>query len=825
MLTYDAALVERVATAFSLRSPNKKALDKLVSLLSDPSSASELVVNLATGVGKTFLMAALVEYLSQQGIRDVLIVTPGRVVQAKTEQNFTVGSPRFIEGADYQPVVVTPSTYKAQAADLQDAQRVRIFIFNIQQLLSSREGVNLGTRKLQEDFGSSLYEHLQKLDSLHVIADEHHLYHSKAKAFSAAISELGAKHVVGLTATPDPEDRGKLVFEYTLGDAIADGFVKRPVIVYRPNGTSTEKLQLLDAIDVLKAKSAAYDLEAQARGRQVHPVLFVVASSIDHANDVGAMLATSEFFGSAEAVLVVTSESSQDDLESLEAVESADSPVRVIVSVNKLREGWDVSNIAVLVALRKLASQALTEQVMGRGLRLPFGTRTGRSLVDSLDIIAHDSYKALLAQKDLLAARTLPEAKSVAPAEVDQQGYAPAPENIADDAVEDAELEKWGVAEGLSTPGLLESVQRLDSIALVSDSSGAPLVEAMSVSSRLDKSDGESVVERVVPPNWTFSFPLPRVARDVVPFELVSIPDQVIDLAGRRHQASIESDEVRRTEVTSQRLQERMVIGTRDEENLQVTHKDVADRDDVIKSLREAVIDAAPELPRTPATIARVSKMVDRYLENAGPSEHWTKPWLERARQGLVSVIRAQTSEHRKSLKWSVDLEKLIVPNRNDVVLGDELQAHLGSVTPRRHEVVGGWYKHAMALAKFDAVATEFNIALILDLAPSIVHWLRLEPADGVFVQGGAGYVRYFPDFVALDSDGVLWLIEGKSDSDAQSAPVNAKKESANEWARRASDSELFSEEWRYMFATETSLKAAGGTWAGLKASADIGGS
>ena len=50
-----------------------------------------------------------------------------------------------------------------------------------------------------------------------------------------------------------------------------------------------------------------------------------------------------------------------------------------------LREGWDVKNIAVIVALRKLASQTLTEQILGRGLRLPFGCRTGSLPVDQVD--------------------------------------------------------------------------------------------------------------------------------------------------------------------------------------------------------------------------------------------------------------------------------------------------------------------------------------------------------------------------------------------------------------------------------------------------------
>ncbi|PZE23945.1 DEAD/DEAH box helicase [Curtobacterium sp. MCLR17_042] len=824
MLTYDPALIERIAAAFRLREPNKRALARIISSMDGRETGRELVADIATGVGKTFLMAALVEYASEQGCKNILIVTPGRVVQSKTEDNFRPGSRRFVQGAERVPVVLTPSTYNAQGADLADTERTHVFIFNIHQLLSSREGVNLGTRKIQEEFGASLYEYLQNAPDLLVLADEHHLYHSKAKAFNAAIRELGAQYVVGLTATPEPADREKIVFEYTLGDAIADGFVKRPVIVYRPNGTSSERLQLLDAVDVLRAKEVAYAAESAARGQSTRPVIFIVASSINHANDVGSLLAGPDFFGEREAILVVTSESSQEDLEALEAVEDVESPIRAIVSVNKLREGWDVSNIAVLVALRKLASQALTEQVMGRGLRLPFGERTGRAMVDSLDIVAHDSYRALLAQKDLLAARTLRDRPIGQDQSVDPQGYAVVPASVIEAVEGDTEDAEWVSAEGLSVPSRGSAGSGPSEVLTVANADGVPVIEAAELDDRTSEAGDQSTPAREIGPFWSFSFPLPRVSRDEMPFELVSIPDQVIDIAGRQHRASVEADEVKRTELTSHREADRTVIGTRDEENLKVTHKDIASRDDVVRILRQAVIDAAPEVPRTASTISRVNKMVDRYLKSAGPAEHWTRSWMERARQGIVGVIRAQTAEYKRSLKWSVDLERLEVPRRVDVVYGNEKNAHEGSEPPAPRAAVGGWYKHAMSLARFDAISTEWSIALILDKAPGIVRWLRLEQRDGVVVQGGAGFVRYFPDFIALDDNGVFWMIEGKSESSAGSDSVQSKKASANEWARRASDSELFSEEWRYMFVTESSIRASGDTWPGLKSSSEVGG-
>ena len=105
---------------------------------------------------------------------------------------------------------------------------------------------------------------------------------------------------------------------------------------------------------------------------------------------------------------MITSQSSDEALAALAMVEDPASPVRAVVSVDKLKEGWDVKNIAVIVALRALVSQTLTEQILGRGLRLPYGKRTSEPLIDQVDVVAHDSYRRLLAQKDNLIQQVIP---------------------------------------------------------------------------------------------------------------------------------------------------------------------------------------------------------------------------------------------------------------------------------------------------------------------------------------------------------------------------------------------------------------------------------
>ena len=61
-----------------------------------------------------------------------------------------------------------------------------------------------------------------------------------------------------------------------------------------------------------------------------------------------------------------------------------------------LKEGWDVTNLYTIVPLRAANARILIEQSIGRGLRLPYGKRTGVTAVDRLNIVAHDKFQEII---------------------------------------------------------------------------------------------------------------------------------------------------------------------------------------------------------------------------------------------------------------------------------------------------------------------------------------------------------------------------------------------------------------------------------------------
>lgn len=823
-ITYDEVLIEEIAARFDLRKPNQMALEEIVRRIADKTAGyREMVADLATGVGKTFLMSSLIEYLAQQGVRHVLVVTPGSVIQAKTLANFDAASAKYVEGADIQPFVVTPENFQAAnvGAVLRDPRRLKVFVFNVQQLIRPSDKVSRKVRDDDENLGAALYPHLQEADDLFVIADEHHLYHEKAKAFSAAIRDLHPLALVGLTATPDPADYSKVVFQYTLGEAIADGHVKVPVVVYRKDGTKDERTQLADACQLLRNKEEAYRAyrEINPDAAEVKPVVFVVCQSIGHATEVGGILAQKGFIGDGSQVLEITSQSSEVALEALAKVEESDSPIRAIVSVNMLREGWDVKNIAVIVALRKLASQTLTEQILGRGLRLPFGQRTGVPNVDQVDLVAHDSYQQLLEQKDVLRQRIQLPSTAV---EVDEQGFATSTEVDPSQPLDPMgdttpQPDPSGVG-GTGGPSSVTPIPGQQSLFDFFDED-APEDTNEGVAATLSFQESESR-QQATPPEPRYRMAkapqiiFPRRESRLVPlsFSLADVPDGEAQAAGTSFVKEVPTFLFRDALEAKRKGDDIQIVSTPQEhEEAQQTLAGL----DVVRDELIELIMRQPEVPQEKSSKNAARRLVKAFLKGAGVTDpEKTAEWGRIRRQQAAEGLRQMIRTHIKGRKMQESFEFVRIELPLEPVIIAEGSARAYDVTKFTKGLqYTGWDKNVMPVATFDAGTTEWELAKLMDRDPNIGWWVRIYTNEPAFIPTPEG--NYFPDFIAIDTDGVKWLIEGKSDKNANDADVLRKKAAGETWARAVRDEDDFGI-WRYMFATETNIKQAAGSWNGL---------
>lgn len=797
-LPYDEALIDQITSAMDLRLPNATALARVAEEIEE-DNGREVVCDLATGVGKTYLAAALIEYLAHQGVRNILFVTPGKTIYDKTIANFTPGSAKFVAGADFEPLLITAENFaRGQVGDaLHDPDQLKLFVFNVQQLIKPTVKTSRRTRVDDEFIGGALYDHLRNAGDLVIIADEHHVYRSSAKAFSNAIRDLSPRALVGLTATPDAADLDKVIYRYTLAEAIADQLVKVPVIVYRQDGLKDIDVQLADAVRLREAKEPAWLAWATAHGREpAHPVLFIVCQTIKDATSVAEKLTA--LIPDEGGVLLVTSESSDVALAQLADVESPDSPVRAIVSVDKLKEGWDVRNIGVIVGLRALASQTLTEQILGRGLRLPYGARTGIGAIDQVDLVAHESYKELLRNKDALLERLVAE-RTTGPA-------LPTPRFSEDEL--DGVIRVVTDAPETPAPGAIDTLGGLGD---------ADILIVTSIDAATERFGAEaSTIGRAMPtvkgaPHIVF----PRRDRVLTPvqFTLASVKKADAELAGTQYGAN-DKVTIQREAIKAERdLNDNVRVSVQRVESVEATQNVVT-----AAQVRADLVTRVLNLGLVPALLTEklhAEDLVDAFLAGAGvtPDSHadWTTQRAGRAEHALAALVRAAFARNERQPSYAWNPITLLQPRPLPGIINNWFDPFVV------HEWYGGWKHSAEHAASFDSNTGEFALATLIDQSEGIAWWLRLYTTDPAFIRWGpADAQRYFPDFLVIDTDGVNWVVEAKSDAAMANPDVLAKKAAALEWVHSVNDSKLFGV-WRYLLASESDIKASP-NWAALTA-------
>jgi type III restriction enzyme len=386
---------------------------------------------LATGVGKTRLMGACIYDLWRvRYYRNFFILAPGSTIYEKLRAELQPSHPKYLFTglSDFpRPAVWDGDNYLRFSPGrslFEAATQANVFVFNIGKIFSAQEKDEAGRpqfkfHRFNETLGDSFAAILQQMDDLVVLMDESHRY--RAPASLKAINNL--KPVLGLEFTATPKFKDNVLHSFSLGDAIGR-FVKSPRVVTRTNLTAADKagidqLKLKDGIYLHEEKKARLAEFCDANGyAPVKPFVLISTRDTDHAKEVREYLESVDFEGGAYRGKVIeihsrpnSKEESDENVARLLEVESPTSSVEVVVHVTMLKEGWDVSNLYTIIPLRASVSEILTEQTIGRGLRLPLPLTEAQVAelnradpeILRLNIVSHDKYEEILEARKLRA--------------------------------------------------------------------------------------------------------------------------------------------------------------------------------------------------------------------------------------------------------------------------------------------------------------------------------------------------------------------------------------------------------------------------------------
>lgn len=817
-LDIHSDVVAEIAARLDLREPNRLAVETISAEVSQYFDVDEreapfaAVLDVATGVGKTYVMTGTMELMVEaHGITDFVVIAPGSAILNKTKDNLTAGTRKsLLEPLSFEPVLITADNFASPTMRnaMDDPDQVKIYLFTVQSLLRPTSKQGRKVHKFQEGLGAEFYAHLQSVERLAVFADEHHAYFGKA--FSAAVRDLHPWVLLGLTATPHkqtPQDQ--IIYRYPLAAAIADKLVKTPVIVGRKDDRNDALTKLSDGVTLLRAKQESVASYASATGASpVNPVMLVVAKTIANADEYGEILRSSEFFGGAfaDSVLVVHSDSPDEALEALAAVEDVESKVRVIISVGMLKEGWDVKNVYVIASMRSSVSEILTEQTLGRGMRLPFGAYTDIEILDTLEVIAHERYEELLRRAGVLN-EAFVDYRTRAVLRINAQGQ----QVVVRETVE---TDANPVITPAAEPGGQEAPAPV-----VDDGVPAPVVTT--VDARTDQaSKAQLRMKQVIlrsPEAPEVKIPVLRMSAVESSFTLADITEMDAFTRLGKSLAADPEGELSRT-----LLGARVVTGRDGIRRTQLVTVSAADRlrssatlfpeDELRDRLTEMVL-ASSSVPARKNQRVAFKPLLDAFMDGLGASaQPVLSANLERAGARLVSLVE---SEQRRFMSK---------PSYHEVVElkpFDPVRATDKETSADRHSAYSrscayeGWKRSMFSVVWFDS-STERTVANMVDDDESVAWWARLHINDLPILWSSAGQ-QYNPDLLVIETEGTHWVVEVKMDKEMSTAAVQGKREAAKRWANYVSSDESVGTAWKYLLASESDVATAKGSWAALK--------
>ena len=792
-------------------------------------------------------MGAFISHLHlAHGINSFFVMAPNLTIYNKLITDFTPNTPKYVfkgiaEFATDPPEIITGDNYEAKAGTLFDqVLRCKVNIFNISKINSEvRGGRSPRIKRLSEYIGESYFDYLAELKDLVLIMDESHRY--RASAGVRAINEL--KPILGLelTATPFVEtNKGpvafkNVVYDYPLAKAMQDGFVKEPAVAtqknFDPNRFSSaeiEKIKLEDGVRL--HENVKVELETYAREASqpiVKPFMLIIARDITHAAELLKIIRSDSFFEGRYKDKVIEVDSSKtgkeedEMIERLLKVEHRDEPTEIVIHVNMLKEGWDVTNLYTIVPLRAANARILIEQSIGRGLRLPYGKRTGVKAVDRLSIVAHDRFQEIIDEanrpdsairleklildpgKDFQKLATVVSQGNVF-AKIGGQSLesssptltvAELPDSIfrteSEKRIAKAAYDEIQRCENLPNSEKLLSSDVQKKLIQAVETAVAPTQEELE--GIAEKPDTAKIVSKVTSLVVENTIDIPRIL--VVPRGEVTSGFDPFKLSTKPiNYQPVERDIL--IQYLREHQQETLSAAGGGQKELRLENyivRALVDFDDIsYDDHADLLYDLAGQM----LTHLRSYLKSESEIENV----------LQYYSRQLADFIQAQMQEHRweKVAGYDVVVSKgftALKPLAFTAAADDTIHAFRHPVADKSkiaQMIFGGFKRCLYPIQKFQS-DSERVLSIILDRESK--KWFK--PARGqfqIFYKWGPDQCEYQPDFVA-EADGAIYMVEAKMRKDMEDAEVIAKKDAAVRWCQDATDhaKKNGGKSWKYL--------------------------
>jgi type III restriction enzyme len=510
------------------------------------------------------------------------------------------------------------------------------------------------------------------------------------------------------------------------------------------------------------------------------------------------------------------------------AVESVEEPTEIVIHVNMLKEGWDVTNLYTIVPLRAANARILIEQSIGRGLRLPYGKRTGVTAVDRLNIVAHDKFQEIIAEAnkpdsaihlqavvldmDALGQKTatvvsqsqLATKLGLKPAQVTSSttvaGQDQAPVFTKPEEQKVAQITYEVIRKLENQPQTLPTIEYLKKpeiqaaiVKAVEEQHQPAQFELEGIDGKFgEKADIAAVVAKTVELVTQQTIDIPRIL--VVPkgevksgfkaftlkldtLKYPAVSDELWIQHLRTNQLEVVS--VGRGGIDEARLEDYVVSGLVDFDDISYD-----EHADLLYELAAQTVQHFKSY-LSEEDVRKVLRCYQRPIAKYIHSQMQVHYWVD------VAGYEVKISKGFTELKQSAYTYSVQEPPANYRVEPTD-KSNMAKY------LFGGFQRCLYPVQKFDS-DSERKLAVILER--EAIKWFK--PAKGqfqIYYQNGADHPEYQPDFVA-ETAATIYMLEPKKRTELEDPIVIAKKEAAVKWCANASDhtASYGGKPWRYV--------------------------
>ena len=414
---------------FELRPYQKQAFENFITYFENSSRfrPTQVLFHMATGSGKTLIMAGLMLYLYKQGYRNFLFFVNLSNIVEKTRENFC--NPASSKYLFIDDIVLDGEQIRInQVTNFQYANKdaINICFATTQGLhmdiwMTKENGISFDDFDEQKVVLISDEAHHLNADTKKMSANEESSYHSWEQTVKNIFIRNADNILLEFTATCDLSNpairaayENKIIFDYALAKFYNDKYSKdiitlrsdltvmervlqalilsqyrlkifqdhrigiKPIVLFKAAKITDSKYFMLEFIKVM-AKLTGTHLRnlSNATNSEIMKQAFSYFAKNDISFDTLAAELRDDF--SEEHCISVNDEkdATQNQI-LLNSLEDANNPYRAIFEVKKLDEGWDVLNLFDIVRLyetrqsgsKKLSPATIAEaQLIGRGAR------------------------------------------------------------------------------------------------------------------------------------------------------------------------------------------------------------------------------------------------------------------------------------------------------------------------------------------------------------------------------------------------------------------------------------------------------------------------